>query len=237
MVEIMAKILVAEDDRDLAEVVSFALQSKGHMVQIVYDGRECSDYLSTCEYDLIILDWMMPWKSGLEVCQWFRAKGGKTPILMLTAKTKMDDRELGLDNGADDYLTKPFDQRELAARVRALLRRPDTVVGNVLKAHDIQLDTVSCTVTRGGAEIHLRPKEFSLLEFFMRHPNQTFSTDALLRRVWLDDSAATPDNLKTHIKMLRQKLDINRAESMIKTIRRRGYVLTTQEGMAEFADE
>jgi DNA-binding response OmpR family regulator len=232
----MAKILLAEDDRDLAEVVSFALQSKGHMVQRVYDGNECSQYLQQCEYDLIILDWMMPCKSGLDVCKTFRAEGGRTPILMLTAKTKMDDRELGLDNGADDYLTKPFDQRELAARVRALLRRPDTVLGNVLKAHDIVMDTVSCTVTKGGEEVHLRPKEFSLLEFFMRHPNQTFSTEALLSRVWLDDSASTPDNLKTHIKMLRHKIDAGRTESIIKTIRRRGYVLSTSETDAVSAE-
>ena len=225
----MAKLLLAEDDRDLAEVISFALQSKGHMVQQVFDGRQCLEYLGTCKYDLIILDWMMPRISGLEVCKNYRAQGGRTPILMLTAITKVDDREAGLDSGADDYLTKPFDQKELAARVRALLRRPDAIVGNALQAQDVTMDTVSCTVMRGAEIVHLRPKEYSLLEFLLRHPNQAFSTDALLQRVWLEDKAATPDNLKTHIKTLRQKLDRGREGSLIQTIRGRGYLLRNKE--------
>ncbi|MDR3612314.1 MAG: response regulator transcription factor [Candidatus Obscuribacterales bacterium] len=221
----MAKILLAEDDHDLSEVLTFALKNNGHMIQQVFDGQECLVHLQTCKFDLLILDWMMPRVSGLEVCREYRSKGGKMPILMLTAKIKIEDRESALDSGADDYLTKPFDQRELAARVRALLRRPDAVVGNVLKSHDISLDTVTLTVTRGTDVIHLRPKELSLLEFLMRHPNQAFSTDALLQRVWLDDVAATSDNLKTHIKMLRQKLDAGRPVSIIRTIRGRGYLL------------
>ncbi|MDZ4833939.1 MAG: response regulator transcription factor [Candidatus Melainabacteria bacterium] len=225
----MAKILLAEDDRDLSEVITFALQTGGHLVQPVFEGSECLSYLRTCKFDLIILDWMMPKISGIDVCKTYRSQGGKTPILMLTAKTTIEDKEIGLDNGVDDYLTKPFDQRELAARVRALLRRPDTVVANVMRAQNIVMDTVSCKVTIDGAEIHLRPKEFTLLEFFLRHPNQAFSTDALLQRVWLDDSAATPDNLKTHIKMLRQKLDANRSQSLIKTVRGRGYLLATDD--------
>jgi DNA-binding response OmpR family regulator len=223
----MAKILLAEDDKDLSEVITFALQTGGHLVQPVFEGAECLTYLRTCKFDLIIMDWMMPKVSGIEVSRTFRAEGGKTPILMLTAKTTIEDKEVGLDNGVDDYLTKPFDQRELAARVRALLRRPDTVVPNVMSAGNVVMDTVACKVTVGGAEIHLRPKEFTLLEFLLRHQNQAFSTEALLQRVWLDDSAATPDNLKTHIKMLRQKLDTNRGQSLIKTVRGRGYLLST----------
>lgn len=221
----MAKILLAEDDKDLSEVTTFALQSKGHMVQQVFDGRECLTYLQTCKFDLVILDWMMPWLSGPDVCKAYRASGGKTPILMLTARSTIDDRETGLDSGVDDYLTKPFDQRELAARVRALLRRPDTILGNTLQVQDIAMDTTTCSVTKGGRKIHLRPKEYSLLEFFMRHPNQVFSADALLQRVWLEDGAATPNNLKTHIKMLRQKLDKSSTESIIKTVRGRGYLI------------
>jgi OmpR-family two-component system manganese-sensing response regulator len=221
----VAKILLAEDDKELAELLTFSLEKSGHMVQQVHDGRECSLYLSSCKYDLIILDWMMPHLSGLEVCRNYRKDGGKTPILMLTAKSTIDDRETGLDSGVDDYLVKPFDQRELSARVRALLRRPDSIVGNVLKAGSIVMDTVSCEVLQNGESLHLRPKEFSLLEFLLRHPNQAFTTEALLQRVWLDDSAATPSNLKTHIKMLRKKLDIAGGESLIKTVRGRGYML------------
>jgi len=225
----MAKILLVEDDKDLAEVIHFALSSRGHSVQQVFNGKDCLECLRHSKFDLIILDWMMPLISGLEVCRTYRSLGGKTPILMLTAKAKVDDRELGLDSGADDYLTKPFDQKELAARVRALLRRPDAVVGNVLQASDIVMDTVKFYVSKGGQELHLRPKEYSLLEFFLRHPNQAFSSDALLQRVWLDEAAATPDNLKTHIKLLRQKVDAGRSQSLIETVRGRGYVLTTSD--------
>lgn len=221
----MAKILLAEDDRDLAEVISFALQSKGHAVQVVHNGRDCQGYLDACKYDLLILDWMMPFISGLDLCKEFRRKGGRTPILMLTAKTKIEDREQGLDGGADDYLIKPFDQRELFARVRALLRRPDAIVANVLSAQDLTIDTATCELRRSGEIIHLRPREYSLLEFLMRHKNQVFSADALLQRVWLDDSTASLDNLRTHIKMMRQKLDKGRKDSIIRTVRGRGYLL------------
>jgi DNA-binding response OmpR family regulator len=225
----MAKILLAEDDRDLSEVITFALNKAGHMVQPVYDGRNCLIYLQASKFDLVILDWMMPFVSGIEVCKTYRSEGGRTPILMLTAKTKIEDRESGLDTGVDDYLTKPFDQRELAARVRALLRRPDTMVGNTLSARGISMNTITFEVSKNGQPLHLRPKEFSLLEFLLRHPNQAFSTEALLQRVWLDDSAATPSNLKTHVKMLRQKLDDDSEDSIIKTVRGRGYILQTEE--------
>lgn len=222
----MAKILLAEDDEDLSEVITFALTKAGHIVQQVFDGKQCQDYLVTSQYDLVILDWMMPHLSGVEVCRNFRQSGGRTPVLMLTAKTKIEDREIGLDTGADDYLTKPFDQRELNARVRALLRRPDVMVGNVLQAGEVTMNTATSEVRLNGKPLHLRPKEYTLLEFFLRHPNQVFSTDALLQRVWLDDSAATPNNLKTHIKMLRQKIE--KAESptpLIETVRGKGYIL------------
>jgi len=227
----VAKILLAEDDEDLSEVITFALNKAGHIVQQVYDGRECLNHLTLCKYDLVILDWMMPHVSGVDVLKAHRESGGRTPILMLTAKTKIEDREAGLDTGADDYLTKPFDQRELAARVRALLRRPDTVVGNVLHAGSITMNTVTGEVFLAEKLLHLRPKEFTLLEFLLRHPNQAFSTDALLQRVWLDDSAATPSNLKTHIKMLRKKLDDGGGSesSPIKTVRGRGYILVAAE--------
>jgi DNA-binding response OmpR family regulator len=223
----MAKILIVEDDRDLSEVICFALQTKSHIVHPVYDGPSAAMMLKTAKFDLVILDLMLPGLSGIEVCRQFRASGGKTPVLMLTAKTNIDDKETGLDTGADDYLTKPFDQRELAARVRALLRRPDSITGNILHCMNVELDTISCSVRVDGVEVHLRPKEYTLLEFFMRHQNQTFSSEALLQRVWLDDSAASPDNLKTHIKLLRRTLNPSNDEnrpSLIKTVKGRGYL-------------
>lgn len=223
----MAKILLAEDDRDLSEVITFALKTKGHIVQPAYDGISAAMYLKTGHFDLVIMDWMLPSLSGIEVCRQYRAAGGKTPVLVLTAKTTIDDRETGLDSGADDYLTKPFDQRELAARVRALLRRPDSVLSNTLTAGGVEMDTASCSVKLNGQALHLRPKEYTLLEFFLRHPNQAFSTDALLQRVWLDDSAATPDNLKTHVKMLRRKLGPE-GDAIIRTVKGRGYILVAE---------
>lgn len=220
----MVKILLAEDDRDLSAVIVIALENKGHIVKAVFDGVECANYLAVSSFDLIILDWMMPKKAGIDVCREFRSGGGKTPILMLTAKAKIDEREAGLDSGADDYLTKPFDQRELAARVRALLRRPDALVGSILQVAGIKMDTISSKVWVNGTEISLRPKEYSLLEFFMRHPNQAFAATAILDRVWED--SASIDNLKTHIKMLRRKLEQSGSASCpLKTVRGKGYIL------------
>ena len=224
----MAKILVIEDDTQLAEVLAFRLSSQGHAVQTVHGGKEAISILRINKYDLLILDWMMPEVSGLDVLKEFRASGGKTPILMLTAKSLVTDKEVGLDTGADDYLTKPFDYKELLARVRALLRRPTSVSGTILTVGDIALDPVTCLVTKSGAEIHLRPKVYSLLEFFMRHPNQLFTAEALLERVWLDDSTASPDTVRTHLKLLRRSLSSNNDE-LIRTIRNRGYMLSKKE--------
>lgn len=223
----MAKILLAEDDRDLSEVITLALQAKGHLVQQAYNGPECSACLTGSSYDLIILDWMMPGFSGVELCKEFRDRGGRTPILMLTAKNAIEDRERGLDSGADDYLSKPFDPRELAARVRALLRRPDNLVGEVLRAGRLEMDTSVCEVRIDGNVVVLRPKEYHLLEFFMRHPNQVFANVALMQRVWLDDSSGSVDNLKTHIKTLRRKLNDTEGR-IVRTVRGRGYMLSIE---------
>lgn len=220
----MAKILLVEDDVDLAEVLRITLTNKGYAVQVCNAGGNAKDMLRMFSYDLVILDWMMPAVSGLDVLREYRARGGKTPVLMLTAKSALDDKEVGLDSGADDYLTKPFHSRELLARVRALMRRPQSMSGTILQAGELELDPVSCKVTRAGAEIHLRPKVYSILEFFMRHPNQVFSAEALLQRIWLDDSDASLDSVRTHMKLLRRAVDPDGV--LIKTLRNRGYMLT-----------
>ncbi len=171
---------------------------------------------------------MMPRISGIQILKEYRESGGKCPVLMLTAKTSVDDKEVGLDAGADDYLTKPFDTKELLARVRALLRRPHSLSATLLQAGEIALDPVSCLVTKAGQELHLRPKVYSLLEFFMRHPGQVFSSDAILERVWMDDSLASAETVRTHIKLLRKAIGEQNDDSLIKNVRNRGYLLPSE---------
>jgi DNA-binding response OmpR family regulator len=225
----MAKILVVEDDVDLLEVLSFTLSSKGHSVHKLLGSDQALSVLKGYKFDLVILDWMMPRISGIQILKEYRDDGGKCPVLMLTAKSSVDDMETGLDAGADDYITKPFHQKELLARVRALLRRPHSLSSTLLKASDLTLDPVSCQVRKAGKELHLRPKVYSLLEFFMRHPDQVFSSDAILERVWMDDSLASAETVRTHIKLLRRAIGDDSQDSLIKNIRNRGYILRAED--------
>jgi DNA-binding response OmpR family regulator len=222
----MAKILIVEDDLDLGGMVVDWLRFEHYNVEIVHNGREGLERLQTSEYDAIILDWELPGMDGIEVCRRFRSEGGSSPIIMLTGKSAISEKEAGLDSGADDYLTKPFNMKELSARLRAVLRRPGGVVSNVLKVRDIEMDPSKYQVKKAGVEIQLLPKEFSLLEFFMRHPNQVFSSDALIQRVWHSDSEATGDAIRTCLKRLRKKLgDNDEKEPIIQTVHGVGYRL------------
>jgi DNA-binding response OmpR family regulator len=221
----MARILLVEDDRDLSATVESWLTSEHHNVVCAYDGDEAEQRMKYDAFDVIVLDWDLPVMSGVELLKRFRSNKGMTPIIMLTAKGSISDREKGLDSGSDDYLTKPFSLKELSARIRALLRRPSQVVSDVLTVGNISLDPVKHRVTRNGVEVQLLPRDFSLLEFFMRNVDVVFSSDALLQRVWEDDSDATSDALRTSIKRLRKKLDDSEDEgtSFLETIPRVGY--------------
>lgn len=223
----MAKVLVVEDDADLAALIKNILGVERHTVEVAPNGRDAVALLSMYTYDLVMLDWNLPAMSGKEVCQHYRSKGGSTPILMLTSRSTVEDKEEGLDAGADDYLTKPFHAKELAARVRALLRRPQSVSAKTLQAGELELDPKTVRVSKSGKEIHLLPKEFSLLELFMRYPNQVFSAEALLDRVWASDSAASLDTVRTYIKTLRKKIDTEGSASMIRTVHGVGYSLAS----------
>lgn len=196
-----------------------------HSIEHISDGQTGLDYLQYGKYDLAILDWTLPGKTGLDICKQHRADGGTTPVIMLTAKGAENDKELGLDSGADDYLTKPFSVKELSARIRALLRRPHNTLANILEIKDLSLDNVKHTVTKTGKDIQLLPKEFTLLEFFMRHPDEIFSSEALLDRIWHSDSEATPDAVRTCLKRLRRKIDGDLGEnhSYIQTVPKLGY--------------
>ncbi len=221
----MARILLVEDDNDQATTIEEWLSSEHHNVVISCDGEEGQYRIENDSFDVIVLDWDLPKVTGLEILKRYRMKKGNTPIIMLTGKGTISDRESGLDGGADDYLTKPFSLRELSARIRALLRRPSEVKSNVLTVGKLVLDPVKYRVTKNGEEVQLLPRDFALLEFFMRNVDVVFSTDALLQRVWEDDSDATSDALRTAIKRLRKKLDEGEDEtkSVIENIPRVGY--------------
>jgi DNA-binding response OmpR family regulator len=222
----MSKILVVDDDSALARRIQTLLTFEQHTVETVGNGTEALQQLLITKYDVIILDLLLPGLNGVEVCREFRARGGTTPIIMLTGKTEVPQKITGLDAGADDYLTKPFHADELMARVRALLRRSSGVLGEVLKAGNLTLEHRSHRVTKNGAEIELSPKEFLLLEFFMRNPNTVFSAEAILDRVWQSDAETSSHTIRTHILRLRGKIDTAGQPSMIQTIAGVGYKLS-----------
>ncbi len=222
---VMAKILVVEDDPGVLENVAQLLESLNHVVDKATDGTYALDLLCLSGYDMVILDWDIPKQSGLEVCRKYRADSGKAPVLMLTGKNAVDQKEQAFDIGADDYLTKPFEGRELAARVRALLRRPHTLRTDALVAGHVTLEPASRSVSVNGASTKLLPKELALLEFLMRHPNQVFSADALLTRVWTAESDASPDTVRKNITRLRQKIERAEFPALIHTVFGLGYQL------------
>lgn len=223
----MSKILIVEDDRELVSMIQAWLESEHHIIEPIFDGPTAMEQLGICQYDVIVLDWDLPGLSGMEICKRFRMQGGVTPIIMLTGKKSISEKEIGLDSGADDYLTKPFNMKELAARLRALLRRPAAIVANQLQVGDVVLDPGKYRLTKSGKEVHLVPKDFALLEFLMRHQDQVFSTDALLQRVWRSESEATSEAIRSAVKRIRQKLDDkdDESQSIIENIPKVGYRL------------
>lgn len=220
----MAKILLVEDDKGLADSVRDRLLLDHHSVEHIADGESGFARVRSSPYDLIILDWGLPHMSGIEILRRFRSLGGTTPVLLLTGRDKIDDKAQGLDSGADDYLPKPFHMRELSARVRALLRRPPLATqGNVFTAGAVVVDTVRHTVSVGGEAVSLLPREFQLLEFFIRHPNQVYSAEAVVKAVWPTDSDVTVEALRTALKRMRKKVDPK--GELLRTIHGVGYIL------------
>lgn len=219
----MAKILLVEDDTNLAFLVKMQLEQARHLVDHVDSGLNAISQLRFTNYELIILDWMLPDISGVDVCRQYRGSGGRCPILMLTARGAIEDKASGLNAGADDYMVKPFHPLELNARVQALLRRPQSYAGKVLQVRDLELDCEAGRVFKAGQEIDLTSKEFSLLELLMRYPNQSFSLETILNRVWQSDSTASVDTVRTHMKTLRRKLGDSEENGLIRTKRGAGY--------------
>ncbi len=219
----MSKILLVEDDLDVCHSISERLKSEGHTIEIVNDGKEGSDRLRLYNYDAIILDWNLPKKNGPEICREFRQRGGTTPVIMLTGQTDIEQRVIGLDAGAEDYLTKPFSVRELAARIRAMLRRPAIEQDHILTEQGVTLNTSKHTAMLNDRQLHLQPKEFQILELLLSRRNYVFSPDSLLEIIWKGDSEANVDSVRTAIKRLRQKLEGE--GNIVKTVHGKGYMI------------
>lgn len=222
----MAKILVIEDEAPLRKMTRDLLVAENHQVDTASDGLEGEALIQHGQYDLALIDWNLPEKSGIDVCKSYRQRGGGSRILMLTGKSASLDKIMGLDAGADDYLTKPFDPAELLARVRALLRRPLGINENdCIRLGDLAINVAAHEVTRGGRSIALVKREFALLLFLAQNPDRAFTTDALIARIYPNDADGTPEALFTTISRLRKKIDIGGHESAIATIHGVGYKL------------
>ena len=222
--------MLVEDDEDLAVTVSDMLNDERHTVDTTHNGLDAMELLKNQTYEVIVLNWNLPGLTGIEILKKFRAAGGGTPVIMLTGKGEIAEKEQGLDSGADDYLTKPFDLKELAARVRSLLRRPKLASSNVLTWGDLVLDPGKFEISRSGQQLRLLPRDFALLEFLMRHPTQIFSAQALLDGVWKYDSDATPESLRVAIRRIRKVIDErdDLDSSLIENISRVGYRMRAQ---------
>lgn len=219
----MARILIVEDEEGLSGAIKEWLEADLYVVKVVSDGGEALSIMQSQTFEAIVLDVMLPGMSGIDVCRQYRQAGGKIPILILTARSTMAAKEEGLDCGADDYLTKPCNLRELSARIRALLRRPLTNPVMMLEAGDVKLDMNARTVTKAGNPLKLLPKEFILLEVLMRHKGQVLSPEALIGHVWGTDSEIAPETVRSHVKALRKKVDGSTHPSIITTVHGMGY--------------
>jgi len=222
------RILIVEDDLKIANAIKKGLELESFAVDVSQNGKDALGSAQTFEYDLIILDRMLPETDGLKICEILRSKGIHTPILMLTAKDKIGDRVEGLNAGADDYLVKPFAFEELLARIRALLRRPPTTQDQTLKIADLCLNPAAFQVKRREIDVNLSSKEFSLLEYMMRNPGRILTKDNIIAHVWDYDADILPNTVEVYIGYLRNKIDkpFPHLPALIKTVRGFGYKIS-----------
>lgn len=218
------RLLLAEDERSLSRAVTTILEKNNYSVDAVYDGAEALDYLQSGSYDAVILDVMMPKLDGLTVLKRLRAKGDRTPVLMLTAKAEIEDKVAGLDGGADDYLTKPFDTRELLARLRVLTRGVQTV-DTQMHYGNITLDRASFELSGPNGSFRLAKKEYQMMEILMNNPHNLVSTERLMERIWGYDSEAEINVVWVYVSYLRKKLTAIGANVQIRAARNAGYSL------------
>lgn len=221
------RILIVEDEHKIANSIKQGLQQESFAVDVAYSGLDGYDLASIGEYDLMILDLMLPEMDGMKICAKLRKEGNHTPILMLTAKSELDDKINGLNHGADDYLTKPFAFTELLARIRALLRRPKDIIPDELTCNDLTINTQTFNVERSSIEISLSKKEFALLEYLARNKNKVVTKEKIIEHVWDYDANILPNTVEVYIGYLRNKIEkpFKKTPKLIKTIRGFGYKL------------
>ena len=220
-----SQILIVEDEVKLAQFIELELKYEGYQVTVANDGFTGLTMAREIKPDLILLDWMLPGLSGLELCRRLRTTGDKVPVILLTARDDVTDRVAGLDAGADDYVLKPFSVEELLARVRAHLRRTQEPNPDLLMFDDLSLNRSTREVYRGNREIELTAKEFDLLEYLMAHPRQVLTRDRILETVWGYDFMGDSNIIEVYVRYLRLKLEANQEKRLIQTVRGVGYVL------------
>jgi DNA-binding response OmpR family regulator len=219
------RILLVEDDRKAAQLLARGLTEEGFIVDLAHSAESADEQAAAVDYDLVILDWMLPGQAGLDWCQQLRQQGGQVPVLMLTARDALQERIKGLNAGADDYLTKPFAFEELLARARALLRRSEFTRPAVLSVAELLLDPSTQTVTRDGANIDLTRKEYAILEVLMRRSGGIVSRSRLAEQVWKADLVGIDNLIDVHVGNLRRKIDRPGLPTLIQTVRGRGFQL------------
>jgi len=219
------RILLVEDEPRMANVIAKGLREQSYAVDVAQDGERGLYQTSINDYDVIILDVLLPQRDGYEVCRELRARGNTTPVLMLTARAAVDDRLAGFDAGADDYLTKPFSFRELLARIRALLRRDSQLVPDVLEIADLMVDSASHRVSRANRDVQLTAKEYALLEYLARRAGQLVSRAEIAAHVWDDSFDPFSNTIEVYINRLRKKIDGRHANKLLHTRRGEGYIL------------
>jgi len=224
----VTKALLVEDDLGVAQLIQFTLESERYVIDHYTNCADALQALKSADFDLLILDWALPDGTGIDLCKQYRALGGNKPILMLTARESSRDKVTGLTSGADDYVVKPFDPDELIARTKALLRRPPVLADSIMRVADIELDTESFTVKKGGQLIQLLPKEFAILHLLMEHPDKYFTAESILARVWKSDLPVSSDSVRTHVKTLRKKLSDGDDHSVIENSRGLGYIIRSR---------
>ncbi len=228
------RVLLVEDERKISTYVKRGLEEQGYAVDVAYTGLEAMDWMSTVEFDLVILDILLPEMDGLAVCRKLRSQGSRVPILILTARDSVDDRVAGLDAGADDYLVKPFAIKELLARLRALARRVNEAPREtVLQLADLTMDTLTQRVKRGGRLIPLASKEYAVLECLMREPEHVLSRTQIAEHVWNYDVFNQSNVVDVYIRNLRRKIDDPHEIKLIHTVRGSGYRLSAEAEIDE----